>query len=298
MSVLRRLLLAVLAWPAGAAADPVYAPPGTMVPVFDTQLHLYCTGSGAPTVVLEAGLGGDYLDFSRVQPLLARRLRVCSYDRAGAGFSARTARLRDATNITEELHALVHAADVARPFVLVGHSFGGLLGMLYARRYPQDVAGLVLLDSMHPDQFARFAAAGVVLERDPHMVIGRTPGAAAAYGQPAALRREAIDLALADKARVFVFREMSGFDASTAELRAAGLPRLPARVLAHGNAEWNAAYPDGRMERTWADLQAELAAGLGAPPPERVAGSGHQIALDAPDAVAAAVLAVLNMTTP
>ncbi len=286
----------MLFWAGGVAADPVYAPPGRMVPVFDTSLHLYCTGDGAPTVVLEAGLGGDYLDFSRVQPLLAARLRVCSYDRAGAGFSARTARPRDALAITEELHALVRAGAVGRPFVLVGHSFGGLLSLLYARRYPADVSGLVLLDSMHPDQFARFAAAGVELERDPHMVIGRTPGAAAAYGQPDGVRREAIDLALADKARVFVFREMSRFEDSGAELRAADLPRLPARVLVHGDGEWDVPYPDGRMERAWSAMQGEMATALGAPPPIRVPGSGHQIALDAPQAVADAVFAVAGGT--
>ena len=286
------LLVAGLVAPVAGRADTQYVPPGVLVPVFDTRLHLDCTGAGTPTVLLEAGLGGDYLDWSLVQPLLAGRLRACSYDRAGAGFSERTGRPRDADSITEELHELVRAGNVARPFVLVGHSFGGLLSLLYARAYPEDVAGLVLLDSMHPDQFARFAAAGVALERDPHMVIGRTAGSAAAYGLPQALRRQAIDLALADKARVFVFREMSGFDASSAELRAAGLPRLPSRVLVHGDSEWDAAYPDGRMERTWSALQGELAAALGAPPPQRVAGSGHQIALDAPASVADAVMAV------
>jgi pimeloyl-ACP methyl ester carboxylesterase len=295
----RLLCLAALAVARPLAAEPVYDPPGQLVPVFDTELHLYCTGAGQPTVLLEAGLGGDYLDWSRVQPLLAARVRVCSYDRAGAGFSARTARPRDAATINDELHALVGAGGVARPFVLVGHSFGGLLSLLYARRYPADVRALVLLDSMHPDQFARFAAAGVVLDQDPHMVIGRTPAAAAGYGQPdEALRHEAIDLALADKARVFVFREMSEFPASSRELRGAGFPRLPSRVLVHGDNEWNAAYPDGSMERVWTALQAEMAVALGAPAPTRVAGSGHQIALDAPRAVADAVLSVAQMRGP
>lgn len=263
--------------------------PGELVPVAETQLHLFCTGAGAPTVLLEAGLGGNYLDWTLVQPALSASYRVCSYDRAGAGFSARSARPRTAANIAAELHELVRAAGIARPFVLVGHSFGGLIGATFARSFPQDVAGLVLLDAMHPDQFERFAASGVVIETDPHTVIGRTSVYAAEYGLPEHLRGLARALALNDKARVFVFREMSLMQDSVHDLRGMGLPRLPARVLVHGNDEWRDVPPPGRMEAIWRELQADYAERLGAPPPIVVSQSGHQIALDAPDAVVEAV---------
>lgn len=269
------------------------APPGALVPVFDTMLHLLCVGQGAPTVMLEAGLGGNFLDWTFVQPALAENHRVCSYDRAGAGFSRRTQRPRTAAIIAEELHELARVAEIPRPFVLLGHSFGGLLAMTYARRYPADVAGLVLLDSMHPDQFERFAAAGVRIETDPHLVLGRTPASAAQYGLPDHLRRLALDLALADSARVFVVREMSLMQDSARALRDLGLPRLPARVLSHGNGEWRDVPPPGRMEAVWAELQADLANRLGAPPPVAIANSGHQLALDAPDAVVAATNALV-----
>ena len=256
-------------------------------------LHMLCSGpESSPGVVLESGMAGNFLDWSLVQPKLAATMRVCSYDRAGAGFSSRTRRPRTIAAITEELHALVRSASVPRPFVLAGHSFGGLLALSYARQFPEDLAGLVLVDSMMPDQFDRFATAGVDLDTDPRMALGRTPAFAAAYGQPAALRAEAIDLATADKARVFVVREMTLMVAGTREVGAAGLPRLPSRVLVHGDHEWDAAYPDGRMERAWTAMQDEVAGRIGAPSPTVVPGSGHQIALDAPDAVVAAVRAL------
>lgn len=283
---------------APSRAQDLPPPPGVLVPLADTRLHLDCTGAGGPAVVLEAGLGGNFLDWTRVQPLLARHHRVCSYDRAGAGYSARSPRPRTADAIGDELRALVEAAGIPRPFILVGHSFGGLVAATYARRHPDDVAGLVLLDAMHPDQFDRFAAAGVDLPTDPALVLGRTAGFAATYGLPPELHRLAMDLALADSARVFMIREMSLMRDSAATLHTLGLPRLPARVLVHGNHEWQDVPPAGQMEIVWQALQQDYAARLGAPPPALVAGSGHQIALDAPDAVADAVDSLSSELSP
>ena len=272
-----------------AAADQPIAAPGAYFPVADTHLHVVCSGSGRPQVVLEAGLGGNFLDWSLVQPLLARRHRVCSYDRAGAGFSERTERPRSLANMTEELHLLAAAAGFDHPFLLVGHSFGGLLAMDYARRYPADILGLVLVDSMHPDQFERFANAGVEIATDPHMVLGRTPPAASIYGLPPDLHRLALQLAQADKTRVFIFREMQAIVDNAHALRDEGFPSRPARLLVHGNREWDQPFPDGRMEQAWRAMQGELAASLGAPPPIIVNDSGHQIALDAPQSVVSAI---------
>jgi pimeloyl-ACP methyl ester carboxylesterase len=283
-------LMAILWLAAPLRAERGWSPEGQLFPVFDMRLHVVCQGSGHPAVLLEAGLGANHLDWTLLQPLLAPHLLVCSYDRAGAGFSSRTSRPRSAAAITEELHELVRQAGIPRPFILVGHSFGGMLSFYYARRWPEDIASLVLLDAMSADQFERFEAAGVHLETDPHRVLGATPGAVAAYHLPEAFRPLAIDLAQRDNARVFTVREMAMLARSAAQVREAGPPHVRARVLVHGNPEWNAAYPDGRMERTWMTLQTEMAASLGAPPPRVIPHTSHQIALDAPDAVAAMVL--------
>jgi pimeloyl-ACP methyl ester carboxylesterase len=115
-------------------------------------------GTGSPTVILEAGLGGDHRDWAIVQPEIARTTRVCSYDRSGLGFSDDGPKRASAREKVSDLHALLAAAGVPGPYVLVGHSYGGMLVHVYAATYAGDVVGLVLLDSSHPDQISRFLA--------------------------------------------------------------------------------------------------------------------------------------------
>jgi pimeloyl-ACP methyl ester carboxylesterase len=129
-----------------------------MVDVGGYQLYIHCTGTGTPTVIMEAGYGDVGQTWSLVQPEVARFARACSYDRAGLGLSEPGPEPRHSLQIVDELHTLLENAGVEGPFVLVGHSMGGLYMRLYADRYRQDVVGLVLVDSAHPDQFRRQAA--------------------------------------------------------------------------------------------------------------------------------------------
>lgn len=132
-----------------------YPLPGQIVDVEGRSLHLNCTGEGTPTVILESGLGGGSLDWSLVQPEVAKFGRVCSYDRAGIAWSASGEGSRNASQITDELHKLLDAAHIAPPFVLVGHSIGGVYVQMFAARFPDEVAGVVLVDSSHQDQLSR-----------------------------------------------------------------------------------------------------------------------------------------------
>jgi pimeloyl-ACP methyl ester carboxylesterase len=130
-----------------AAVDARRFPPlGKLVAVDGHQMHINCTGTGSPTVVMDAGLGGWSLDWSTVQPEIAQFTRVCSYDRAGLGWSERSAEPRDAQHAVHDLHSLLANSGEVGPFVLVGHSNGGLRVLLYASAYPQEIAGVVLVD--------------------------------------------------------------------------------------------------------------------------------------------------------
>ena len=141
---------------AGASFDrAAHPPPGRLVDVGGHRLHIYCTGSGSPTVVLEALSGGVTPVWGWVQPGLAQHTRVCSYDRAGRGWSDPVDHPQDGVEIAVDLERLLDRAGEAGPYVLVGHSAGGLYTRIFADRRPDLVAGMVLLDSAHPDAFIR-----------------------------------------------------------------------------------------------------------------------------------------------
>lgn len=123
------------------------------------SLNLDCSGLGGPTVILDSGLGVPAVGWKFVQADVAKFARVCSYDRAGYGWSSAGAMPRTSLQIATELHALLAAAGEKGPYVIVGHSFGGYNVRVYAGQYPADVAGMVLVDASHEDQVARMPAA-------------------------------------------------------------------------------------------------------------------------------------------
>jgi pimeloyl-ACP methyl ester carboxylesterase len=132
--------------------------PGQMVDVGGYKLHLHCQGTGSPTILLEAGQGESSLTWATLQPELAKSTRVCAYDRAGYGWSERSPLPRTVTSMVDELHTLLQRAEIAGPYLLVGHSVGGLNMRLFAQRYPQTVTGMVLLDPAHEAMLARLPA--------------------------------------------------------------------------------------------------------------------------------------------
>lgn len=123
-----------------------YLHPQRLVDVGGRRLNVICTGAGSPTVILEAGLVADSTAWRLVQPAISRTTRVCSYERAGLGFSDPAPAPRDAAAIVRDLHALLRGAGIAPPYVLVGWSSGGLYTRLYQYRYPEEVVGLVEVD--------------------------------------------------------------------------------------------------------------------------------------------------------
>jgi pimeloyl-ACP methyl ester carboxylesterase len=133
-----------------AADAKAYPMPGRLIDVGGHSLHLSCTGSGTPTVVLEPGGGGMSSILGWIAPAVARDTRVCVYDRAGRGWSEPADTAQDGAQIATDLHTLLQRGHVPGPFVLAGHSFGGLYVLTFAARYPDEVAGMVLVDSTAP----------------------------------------------------------------------------------------------------------------------------------------------------
>jgi pimeloyl-ACP methyl ester carboxylesterase len=140
----------------GGAGEPVS--PGR-VPLPDGRhLFLNCTGKGSPTVLLEGGYAADSGAWTRVQPVLARTTRVCSYDRAGYGQSDMGPLPRDGRAVAKDLDQALRQAAIGGPFILVGHSLGALYVRIFAELRPDDVAGMVLADPSIEYQDKRFAA--------------------------------------------------------------------------------------------------------------------------------------------
>ncbi len=128
------------------------SPPGQLVDIGGHRLHLWCTGDGAPAVVLDTGLGGSSSDWGFVQPDVARFTRVCSYDRAGMGYSDAGPSPRTARRIASELAELLARSGIGGPVVLVGASIAGFDVRVFASDHPERAAGLVLVDASHEDQ--------------------------------------------------------------------------------------------------------------------------------------------------
>lgn len=136
----------------------LHPPPGKLYVVDGYNMHLYCEGSGTPTILLEAGQGDDWTEWGKVQSDLAKVTRTCSYDRSGLGWSDARPGNRDSAAIADELHALLAVSGELGALLLVGRSAGGLHVRVFLSKYPENVVGLVLVDASTPEQVEEFPA--------------------------------------------------------------------------------------------------------------------------------------------
>jgi pimeloyl-ACP methyl ester carboxylesterase len=269
-----------------------YPPPGAMVDVGGYRLHINCMGQGSPTVILESGLGNMSADWANVQPEVAKTTRVCAYDRAGAGWSEPGLKPRDPEQIARELHDLLGNAGIDGPYVLVGQSFGGLYVRMFAARYPNEVAGMVLVDASHPDMWTRLPSEVVATLTPPTWQVSAitfltrlgalriTAGEVADCGLPARQCQEEEAYFRSTRFRVTWAREMLA-PARDAQVRATGgLGNRPLVVLTAGDhgrdfAVGVSGTARAQFERAWHDLQSELAELSANSTHHTVEGAGH-----------------------
>ena len=266
------------------------------------KMHLYCTGAGSPTVVLDSGLGDSYVSWRRVQPKMAKFVRVCSYDRAGLGFSDTSPRPRTSRVMAEELHALLHAAGIAPPYILVGHSMAGYDVRLFASLYRADVAGMVLVDASHPDQENRFPAELKGIEAS-QIRSGEFMEFTMPFGLPRLLGLCDDDpLQRAAECNWQSTREavaeLKAFPESATQAAATGtLGDIPLAVLSHDPDKPSAELPADLAKSTndaWEKMQEELAH-LSTRGTQTIAkNSAHYIQIDRPDVVIEAVRSVVD----
>ena len=275
---------------------------GRLVDVRGRKMDIDCTGEGTPTVILDSGLGDSYLSWRKVQPEIAKFTRVCSYDRAGLGYSEPSSQPRTSKVIAEELHALLQAASVSPPYVIVGHSMGGYDVRVYTSRYRNEIVGMVLVDASHPDQESRFPAELKNMEgswhREAQFIASTMP-----FGIPRLLGLcddDAVTRA-ADcnwhSAREQL-AEMSAFPESAAETAQTGsLSDMPLAVLSHDPDKPSSDLPPDLAKPTneaWEKMQEELAH-LSTRGTQTVAkNSAHYIQIDRPEVVIDAVRNVVE----
>jgi pimeloyl-ACP methyl ester carboxylesterase len=283
---------AQVATPAAVASTAANRDFAGLVDIGGRSLFLECRGTGSPTVILEAGYGNNAQNWDTVGlpagsaqpavlPGVAAFTRVCAYDRPGTildrehrSRSDPAPMPRDASAMVADLHALLTAAAVPGPYVLAGHSFGGLIARLYAATYPDDVVGMVLIDAAHEDYYDEVEAVLASAQR-----AASTPTPEGLADDP---DFEQIDL-----------------DASTTAMREAAaaspLRPMPLVVMTHGLPwDWPAGYPVTELEAIWGPLQDQLAALL---PDSRLVvadRSKHFIPGDQPDLVVAGIRQVVE----
>ena len=173
--VVLSLLGATYQTAASKADEKRFPPPGQLIDVGGYRMHIHCMGEGSPTVILEAANMGTVSNWAWIQPQIAKTTRVCAYDRADLGWSDLSPTPNDTRRNAEALHILLEKAGERGPFVLAGHSFGGLYVRMYAEMYPEQVAGLVFIEGTLPDGLKQLGKPDVMPNTPDAGMIDSTP---------------------------------------------------------------------------------------------------------------------------
>ncbi|MCI0605482.1 haloalkane dehalogenase [bacterium] len=280
--------------------------PGILYVTNQSTLHLNCTGNGAPTVVLDAGVGEWSTHWHFVQQILKSEMRVCSYDRAGYGWSYPVPADPNAKAAANNLHQLLSVAGENGPFVLAGHSYGGYVNRLFAGLFPEDAAALIFVDSAHEDQWERIPETKELLHQGitsleqmvPQMRSGSIPEMPMQDGRFPVDVAKTVRVAINHPARYeTMLAESRHAIESASQVAGSQLPpEIPVIALSAGNSfawfyeqnEKNTGLLK-KLNETWAALQKSLAA-LSRRSKHRILEKAtHNIVAEAPEETAGAI---------
>ncbi len=262
--------------------DGLGQPPGAFFSLETNKIHLHCVGEGSPIIVFDSGVGGSHMDWINVQSSAGELTQACSYDRSGYGWSEMGIKPRTSKRIVNELTQLLKKAKKEPPYILVGHSFGGLNMQLFARTNPDNVIGLILIDSIHAEQYKRFEDAGIEIPtvNTTRFLLGSKDQVT--RGMPEEYKDIAYKLVRSDKALSSMFNELRNINISTEEIKNANeMPDIPVTVITHGKKVWDSAMFKN-MEEIWLELQAKLSKSTSKGKLLVAEESGHHIHLKQP----------------
>lgn len=276
------------------SGDGDFPAPGTHVWVGEHRLHLHCLGSGSPTVVFESGLGGSSLDWVMVHSEVAAFTRACTYDRAGYAWSDSGPMPRDSDSLVADLDRLLGNGSVAGPYVLVGHSLGGMLVQRYAHRNPDRVAGLVLVDAAHEEQFQRMEEAVRRTARSPWRQTVAMESVHVPEGLPEEVRLLARNFSIRSRSLIALRSELRYLQRITRGAMGMGrLPDVPLVVISHRVTEGEGTDIEEMLATTWMELQRELATRSSRSKHVIATTGDHYVQIREPDTVIAAVREVV-----
>ena len=269
-----------------------------MVDVGGYRLHINCTGTGSPTVVIDSGWGDWSLKWRSVQEKVSKTTQVCTYDRAGMGYSEAGPLPRNAGQIAKELHTLLERAQIAGPYVMVGHSMGGLPVRVFVHDYPAQVSGVVLIESMSPDR----------LTQPPTEIKPQTPSQPAGVSLPFLAARIGLVrlfaglLGFTENLPPEASPAYAAFSVTPRSIQAwvdegAGMPESLAQadaIKTFGNLPLIVLTSGLNQQTGWQAMQVELLQ-LSSNSQHMIADkSGHNIEIDQPDAAVAAIVKMVS----
>ncbi|PHS71072.1 MAG: alpha/beta hydrolase [Methylophaga sp.] len=263
--------------------------PGDRYDIGGYRLHIQCMGEGKPTTIIDTGLGDDSSDWQIILQQSSQLTRTCLYDRAGYGWSDYGPRPRNSRRIAYELGLLLQAAKIPPPYILVGHSFGGFNLRLFAASHPNDIAGLILVESSHERQYERLNI------KLPPPYKGRRNIVITPIQTPNSSDKNKHQL-LRDHAYRTAGEEIAALYESSRQVQRFGhIPTVPLIVISRGKPEWSGNAKAQQREKIWIELQQDLT--HLSPLSQHIFAhhSGHDIPQQQPEIIIEAISTMINL---